>query len=40
MNTIWLLALVVGVSFLGTGALRKYALARSLIDVPNARSSH
>ncbi|SDT46399.1 MraY family glycosyltransferase [Pseudomonas prosekii] len=40
MNTIWLLAVVVGVSFLGTGALRKYALARSLIDVPNARSSH
>ena len=40
MNTIWLLALVVGVSFLGTGALRKYALARSLIDIPNARSSH
>lgn len=40
MNTIWLLALVVGVSFLATGALRKYALARSLIDVPNARSSH
>ncbi|HGM5550695.1 TPA: glycosyltransferase family 4 protein [Pseudomonas putida] len=40
MNTIWLLALVVGGSFLTTGALRKYALARSLIDVPNARSSH
>ncbi|MGE8148268.1 MraY family glycosyltransferase [Pseudomonas frederiksbergensis] len=40
MNTIWLLAVVVGVSFLATGALRKYALARSLIDVPNARSSH
>ncbi|NWB49456.1 MULTISPECIES: glycosyltransferase family 4 protein [Pseudomonas] len=40
MNTIWLLALVVGVSFLGTGALRKYALVRSLIDIPNARSSH
>ncbi|WP_277530655.1 MraY family glycosyltransferase [Pseudomonas baetica] len=40
MNTIWLLALVVGVSFLGTGALRRYALARSLIDIPNARSSH
>jgi Fuc2NAc and GlcNAc transferase len=40
LNTIWLLALVVGVSFLGTGALRKYALARSLIDIPNARSSH
>lgn len=40
MNTLWLLAIVVGFSFLATGALRKYALARSLIDVPNARSSH
>lgn len=40
MNTIWLLAAVVGVSFLATGALRKYALARSLIDIPNSRSSH
>lgn len=40
MNTLWLLAIVVGVSFVATGALRKYALARSLIDVPNARSSH
>ncbi|PWE47456.1 MraY family glycosyltransferase [Pseudomonas prosekii] len=40
MNTIWLLALVVGMSFLATGALRRYALARSLIDIPNARSSH
>lgn len=27
-------------SFLLTGMLRKYALSRSLIDVPNARSSH
>ncbi|WP_150812252.1 MULTISPECIES: MraY family glycosyltransferase [Pseudomonas] len=40
MNTIWLLAAVVGVSFLATGALRQYALARSLIDIPNSRSSH
>lgn len=40
MNTIWLLTAVVGVSFLATGALRKYALARSLIDIPNSRSSH
>jgi Fuc2NAc and GlcNAc transferase len=40
LNTIWLLAIVVGLSFSATGALRKYALARSLIDVPNARSSH
>ncbi|QQZ37599.1 glycosyltransferase family 4 protein [Pseudomonas sp. SK2] len=27
-------------SWLMTGALRRYALARSIIDVPNARSSH
>ncbi|MFL8988882.1 glycosyltransferase family 4 protein [Pseudomonas sp. QLc11A] len=40
MNTIWLLVAVVGVSFLATGALRRYALARSLIDIPNSRSSH
>ena len=40
LNTIWLLAVVVGISLLATGALRKYALVRSLIDVPNARSSH
>lgn len=28
------------VSVLLTGALRRYALARSLLDIPNARSSH
>ena len=27
-------------SYLLTGALRRYALARSIIDIPNARSSH
>lgn len=36
----WLLAAVAGCSLLMTGALRRYALARSLMDIPNARSSH
>lgn len=36
----WLFAAVAGVSLLLTGVLRRYALARSLMDVPNARSSH
>ncbi|MEG0869600.1 MAG: glycosyl transferase, partial [Hafnia sp.] len=38
----WLLfsLVVLGVAFFLTWALRRYALARSLIDVPNARSSH
>ncbi|MDZ3990447.1 glycosyltransferase family 4 protein [Pseudomonas sp. Teo4] len=35
-----ILPLVVVLSWLMTGALRRYALARSIIDVPNARSSH
>lgn len=38
---IWLLfPAVAGLSLLLTGALRRYALASSLIDIPNARSSH
>lgn len=37
---IWLLPLLIGVSFCLTWALRRYALARSIIDIPNARSSH
>lgn len=36
----WLIPVVVLVSFGLTAALRRYALARSIIDVPNARSSH
>lgn len=36
----WLIVLVALLSFLMTGLLRRYALARSIIDVPNARSSH
>ncbi|MGA8138433.1 MAG: glycosyltransferase family 4 protein [Pseudomonas gingeri] len=39
--TLWLLLPVVTVLSLAlTGALRKYALSRSLLDIPNARSSH
>lgn len=39
---LWLLLIlaVAGISFLLTFALRRYALANSLIDIPNARSSH
>lgn len=38
---IWVLTLaVVPLSLLLTGYLRRYALARSLIDIPNERSSH
>ncbi|MGS0738605.1 MraY family glycosyltransferase [Pseudomonas sp. GG8] len=36
----WLLPAVACFSFVLTAALRRYALARSLMDVPNARSSH
>lgn len=32
--------MVAGVSLFMTGALRRYALTRSLMDIPNARSSH
>ncbi|MES2817358.1 MAG: glycosyltransferase family 4 protein [Pseudomonadota bacterium] len=38
--TLWWLPALAGLSFLLTGALRHYALARSLMDIPNARSSH
>ena len=38
---IWLLLVVAGLaSLLMTAALRRYALARSILDIPNARSSH
>ncbi|GAA5444419.1 putative undecaprenyl-phosphate N-acetylglucosaminyl 1-phosphate transferase [Microbulbifer sp. NBRC 101763] len=40
MSIWWLLVAVAGVSLFMTGALRRYALARSLVDIPNARSSH
>lgn len=37
--TLWLL-LSLAMAWLGTGALRRYALQRSLMDIPNDRSSH
>ncbi|WP_223472945.1 MULTISPECIES: MraY family glycosyltransferase [unclassified Pseudomonas] len=36
----WFIPVIVAVSFSLTWALRQYALSRSLIDIPNARSSH
>jgi len=36
----WLLPATVGLSWLLTGLLRRYALSRRLLDIPNARSSH
>lgn len=40
MTLLLILPLLFGLSFALTAALRRYALQRSLIDVPNARSSH
>ena len=40
MSFWWLIPTVVGLSFVLTAALRHYALTRSLLDVPNDRSSH
>src|SRR5690606_7492776 len=38
---VWFYLLLIGfLAFALTGLLRKYALARSLMDIPNARSSH
>ncbi len=36
----WLLLALFIASYLGTALLRRYALARSLMDIPNDRSSH
>ncbi|WP_460137205.1 MraY family glycosyltransferase [Pseudomonas sp. S1_E04] len=36
----WFLLIVLLISLLLTGLLRRYAISRKLIDVPNARSSH
>lgn len=40
MTFAWLLIAVAIASFLLTAVIRRYALARSLMDIPNARSSH
>ncbi|TFW38967.1 glycosyl transferase, partial [Pseudomonas putida] len=37
---IWLIVLATVASCLMTAVLRRYALSRSLLDIPNARSSH
>lgn len=36
----WFLIAVVVISFLLTAGLRRYALVKSIIDIPNSRSSH
>ena len=40
MNLLWLLLLVCSASWAVTGLLRRYALSKRLVDVPNERSSH
>lgn len=40
MNSLLLILATAGVSFFLTYLLRRYALATSMIDIPNARSSH
>ncbi|MBK5400157.1 glycosyltransferase family 4 protein [Pseudomonas sp. TH39(2020)] len=40
MIYLWLVPAVAVLSFVLTASLRRYALARSIIDIPNARSSH
>ena len=40
MNVWWLIPVVAVFSFALPAFLRRYALSRSLIDVPNQRSSH
>jgi Fuc2NAc and GlcNAc transferase len=40
MNFIWVVLIALIVTFILTAVLRRYALARSLMDIPNARSSH
>ncbi|VVP74769.1 MraY family glycosyltransferase [Pseudomonas fluorescens] len=40
MSNGWFVLVIFSMSFLLTALLRKYALAKSLIDVPNERSSH
>lgn len=40
MTYLWLFVVVTLASLAMTAGLRRYALARSIIDIPNARSSH
>lgn len=40
MSLAWLIPVAFALSFFLTAALRRYALSQSLLDIPNARSSH
>lgn len=40
MSFLWLFPIVAFFSLILTGLLRRYALAKSVLDIPNARSSH
>ncbi|MBH3412024.1 MraY family glycosyltransferase [Pseudomonas putida] len=40
MSLAWLLPIAFALSFVLTAVLRRYALSQSLLDIPNARSSH
>jgi len=40
MSLVWLLPITFAVSLALTAFLRRYALSRNLMDIPNARSSH
>lgn len=40
MSFWWLIPALAGLSFFLTAALRRYALSRKMLDVPNGRSSH
>ena len=40
MSPWWSLPLVAALAWWLTGAMRRYALTRQLLDIPNARSSH
>jgi Fuc2NAc and GlcNAc transferase len=40
MNYWWLIPALAGLSFAFTALMRRYSLSRSLLDVPNDRSSH
>lgn len=40
MNFSWFVLIALTVTFILTAVLRQYALSRSLMDIPNARSSH
>jgi len=40
MTSLWVLIPIITVAFVLTAMMRRYALSRSLLDIPNERSSH